>query len=53
MMTPPVGLTDPHIFEVRADRPAFFLDRSLKFFRLLAQPLDANEQVLGLTREGR
>jgi hypothetical protein len=36
MMTPPFGLTAPHLFEARADRPAFFLDRSLKFFRLLA-----------------
>jgi hypothetical protein len=36
MMTPPFGLTVPHLFEARADRPAFFLDRSLKFFRLLA-----------------
>jgi hypothetical protein len=36
MMTPPFSLTDLRLFEERADRPTFFLDRSLKFFRLLA-----------------
>ena len=35
-MPPPFGLRDEQLFEEREDRPELFLDRSLKFFRLLA-----------------
>jgi hypothetical protein len=35
-MTPPFGLTNLQLFEVRPNRAKFFLDRSLEFFRLLA-----------------
>jgi hypothetical protein len=35
-MTPPLGLTNLQLFEVRPDRAKFFLDCSLEFFHLLA-----------------
>jgi hypothetical protein len=35
-VTPPFGLADAQLFDERPDRPEFFLDRSLEFFRLLA-----------------
>jgi hypothetical protein len=35
-MTPPFGLTNLQLFEVRADHAKFFLNRPLEFFRLLA-----------------
>jgi hypothetical protein len=51
-MTPPFGLTDEQLFEERAGRPELFLDGSSEFFRLLAEPLDKHEQVLGSIRGG-
>ena len=50
---PPFGLPDTQLFDVRAERPGLLLDRSLKFFRLLAYPLDLHEQVSGITRGER
>jgi hypothetical protein len=47
------GSADPYLFDGRAGRPEFFLDRSLECFRLLAEPFDAHEQTVGLTRGGR
>jgi hypothetical protein len=35
-MTPPFGLTDAQLFEEPTRHPNLFLDRPLKFFRLLA-----------------
>jgi hypothetical protein len=35
-MTPPFGLTNLQLFEVRADRAKFLLDRSSKLFCLVA-----------------
>jgi hypothetical protein len=35
-MPPPFGPTNLQLFEVRADRAKFFVDRSLELFRLLA-----------------
>jgi hypothetical protein len=52
-MTPPFSLLDVQLFKDVASRPEFLRDRSLECFRLLAEPLDAHEQVLGLTRGGR
>jgi hypothetical protein len=52
-MTPLFGLTDGQIFEERPGRPELFPDRSVEFFRLLTQPLDAQEQALWLTRGRR
>ncbi len=42
-MTPPFGLTNLQLFELRADRAKFFFDRSLEVFSLQAQPLDAHQ----------
>ena len=52
-MTPPFGLADVQLFEERAARPEFFLDRSLEFFRLLAKPFDTHQEALGLARGGQ
>jgi hypothetical protein len=49
----PFGSADQYLFDGRAGRPEFFLDRSFERFRLLSEPLDTHEQVLGLTRGGR
>jgi hypothetical protein len=51
-MTPPFGLTDLQLFDERASRPEIFLDGSLEFFRLLAQPLDEPEHGFGLRSGG-
>ena len=32
MMAPPLGLTDPRLFQERADRPTLLPDRSLELF---------------------
>jgi hypothetical protein len=42
-MTPPFGQTNLQLFEARPDRAKSFLDRSLEFFRLQTQPLDAHK----------
>jgi len=52
-MAPPFGVTDLQVFEDRAGRPEFFLDRSLEFFRLLAKPFDTHQEALGLARGGQ
>jgi hypothetical protein len=52
-MTPPFSLLDVQLFKDVASRPECFLNGSLECFRLLAEPLDAPKQVLGLTRGGR
>ena len=42
-MTPPFELANLQLFEVRADRAKFFLDRFFEVFSLQAQPLDAHK----------
>jgi hypothetical protein len=51
-MTTPFGLIDSQIFDEHADCPQLFLDRSLKFFGLFAEPLAAHNHAL-LLRGGR
>jgi hypothetical protein len=48
-MIPPLGPIDVQFFEELAGRPEFFRDRSLEFFRLLAEPLEAHHQALWLS----
>jgi hypothetical protein len=53
-MTTSFRLTAVQFFEKLEGHPApLFLDRSLKVFRLLTEPLDVYEHVLGRTRGGR
>jgi hypothetical protein len=52
-MTPPFGLADAQVFEERSGRAERFLDLSLEFFRLPAQPLELREHVLVLISGAR
>jgi hypothetical protein len=49
-MTPPLRLIDAQLFDERLGRHHVFLDASSEVFRLLAEPLEVQDQILGLTQ---
>ena len=51
-MPAPLGQADSFVFELRQEYPKLPFDRFLKFFRLVAKPLDTDKEV-GLIRGGQ